>query len=541
MNTNIPSKMSASIITKSHLENQLDAFYEDIFNSLKSFINDNPVKYNNEPYRNFLEYWLYNLYSKHGIKRKIIKYGESTEEELNTELKRKIYGDNSKLLVQLFYNKSKNYDKTNLITQLCRHLIFDFNSFSIVSLGTSKSLDFDAMVEVLPKNPSGEIAIIVEKFYEPTMIIYNPVLKQFNYEIIHKNVDEESEECEKQIRNLQISSRCKMGTSYFHNPNVTFGDMFNENNTEAGLDLSKIDNEFISNFCFVFNVEHKENRIINSEIVNRNVLVNAFQVKQPVFNYQILTKLFEGNEEALLTREKFMELRENIITETNPLLIKDMFKKMYNMDINTPQIYEQITGSVETVKEKLADYISKLSRYDAGIMIKDLFSGTRSKISNNEYKKLLELKGHYPMTLKESNNNNLFRIWWKLRTERSINNFLKEFDNENKDFETLFNNYNKKVYNIVRTLFNEYQDVFVKKLRHASTIEYKFKPMCGDLHKAYMAEKRGRTIKDVSIYISTRKWYQIYWRLFGLTKEIENTLGNTNDVLDNGHIHLPDY
>jgi hypothetical protein len=53
-----------------------------------------------------------------------------------------------------------------------------------------------------------------------------------------------------------------------------------------------------------------------------------------------------------------------------------------------------------------------------------------------------------------------------------------------------------------------------------------------------MEEKRGRIKKDVIEYINSREWYQIYWRLFGLTEETTAIVTSAEEKTD--EVKLPD-
>ncbi len=102
---------------KTHFDNQIDAFYQHLFKSLKLYLSDTPpVNVQGKLYYNFIEYWTYVLYRDYGVKRKIHKYGETPESEYENDLDRKIFGVNKKLLLQLYYNKNSNgYDKSKLL------------------------------------------------------------------------------------------------------------------------------------------------------------------------------------------------------------------------------------------------------------------------------------------------------------------------------------------------------------------------------------------------------------------------------------------
>lgn len=522
----------------SHFNRQLDAFYQQLYKELNFYLSDAPTNANGEQYRNFLEYWTYTLFRDYGIKRKIHKYGETAEEDFECDLEKQIFGDNKKLLVQFYYDKANRaYDKTNLITQLCRHMLFDFASFSIVSLGVTKSLDLKTMVDELPSiNEQGHKQLLVERFSEGTMMVFNPALQHFNYEIMQRDVDEEAEQSERQIRHFETSTRRKIGTSYFNNPGMTFQQMFDDNNKIAGFDWEKIPNDFKNKYCFVFNVEHRENRIVSPIIQNMNTLVAVYELKPIDLNTQLLTKLIRNGE--ITTEAEFFRLRENILVEVPPFMINHNLQTTFNQQLNIPQVITPFQGTYEDLQMLTSNIINQQGKYDVGLIVKDMYSGARSKVRNPNYSELLEIKGHVPISLNENNNSSLFRLWWRLKNDKQIKKFLSVFETPEGEYERLFRSYYDKLVNMTQQLFNVYQAVFVRKEMPAKEIEYKFKPMCGDLHKAYMAEKRGRIKKDVVEYVNSRDWYQIYWRLFGLSEDIEAEINELTESTE--EIKLPD-
>lgn len=523
--------------TVSHFNRQIDAFYQQLYKELTIFISaETPTKSDGSAYRNFLEYWTYTLFRDYGIKRKIHKYGETSESEYETDLERKIFGDNKKLLIQFYYNKgSKSYDKTKLITQLCRHMLFDFASFSIVSLGVTKSVELETMFNSIPAiTDEGHRNLVIEEFREGTMLVYNPSLNQFNYKIIQRDVDEETENSERQIRHFETSTRRKIGTSYFNNPGMTFQQMFYDNNSSNNLNWDIIPNVIKEKYCFVFNVEHNENRIVSPFTINRNTLVAVYQLKKRKDNLSILTDLIRNDE--ISDDNEFMKLRQDVITEIPPFMISQLFQSTYGQTVNIPKVISPFQGTYKDLQRYTSNIISQQGKYDIGIVVKDMYSGLRSKVRNPSYSFLLELKGHLPMSLNEANNANLFRLWWRLKNTRKIKKFLSVFETKSGEYEKLFRSYYDKLIAMTQNLFDVYQSVFLRHEMHARDIEYKFKPMCGDLHKAYMAEQRGRTKKDVVEYINSREWFQIYWRLFGLSTpdnsddEVESLSNSTDEI-----------
>lgn len=513
---------------------QVNYFYNILYNELNNFLNNDLKDNNGNSYDNFLSYFSYKLYSEYGIKRKIHKYKEMDEAELLSEIEKKVFGQNKYLLIQFYYNKGlSSYDKYCPLTQLCRHMMFDFATFSIVSLGVTKSLDLENMMETLPsQNDLEEKYIVIEKFYEGSMLIYNPSLHKFNYNILNEDVDDENENVDKQIKNFEICTRRKVGTSYFNNPGKTFQEMFNENNTNQSINLDSLPSEFKQDYCFVFNIEHQENRIVSPNIINRNVLVAVYKLKDISINENILLNLLRNY--TFNNFNEFIKLSQDAVIEINPLQINQILIEKYNMQFFTPQILYQLTINYTNLNTFIEQIMPSLSMYDVGYMIKDAYSGTHAKVRNPKYKELLDLKGYKPISLNEMNNKNLFRLWWDLRKDiNKLNKFLSVFDIEGDNninkYKKLFISYHRNVVNLTKSLFDTYQSAFVNKSMRKYDIDYIFKPLCGELHKLYMEKGKGIMMHDTIQFINNCKWYQIYWRIFDLNNYKNNNQQNNDE------------
>ena len=106
-------------------------------------------------------------------------------------------------------------------------------------------------------------------------------LVNYDTHIIDK-VDTENEELteseERVVRDIKLSTRRKLGTGYFNNSSKTFADMFRENFDSDGVSLDTLVERYASNYCFVFNVQHKDHRMITPD-VSRNTLVKVYKTK----------------------------------------------------------------------------------------------------------------------------------------------------------------------------------------------------------------------------------------------------------------------
>ena len=134
---------------------------------------------------------------------------------------------------------------------------------------------------------------------------------------------------------------------------------------------------------------------------------------------------------------------------------------------------------------------------------------------NTKYKELKILKGNKPIVLEQWNTKNLFYLYWRLMKLQLIPQFIAEFD------ESGGWSYNQLFYwfaNVARgysiNLFKVYHHSFVKKTFEKTNIPYSMKPMCGDLHNMYKANKCPISQTMVEQYIFEQSAGKVFWRLF---------------------------
>ena len=577
----------------------------------------------------FINYWCYKLYSLFGIKRKYYQYGDDfTEAELTDNPKlSKIYGQSKKILMQFFYDKGqKNYNKNHPICQICRHLMFDIDSMSIVSIGVTKSIDYNIFLNNLKlninlnENTDYEQKIVFEEFLEGTMVIFNPFLNKFNFKKvieIHENDDNSSNQIvnnnktndtttnsvkddvyqqflkkstnsyasklkesiesnassenndtnvcnstndtlensnndnikriEKEY-NFEISSRKIIGTSYFNNRKITFEDMFLENAKLQNMDLSKL--RSFKNHGYIFNIQHKENRVVNPEEINCNTLVACYKFK----NTKINSKLFDNIQDKLLNIDFIntnnVNKTSDISKNLKSLAIKLSKDSIIDVNLNTliesnklktniviPKVLDEIvinkSFNVNDFEKIIKGIMDKQDKFNPGIMIKDLDNSIRSKYRNEDYSFLLEIKGNKPINICEENKEYLFKLYWRLRKNRenNITTFIKNFDNENQSYNKIFNWYRECIHTFTKNLHKEYLSIFIQKNKTFQDLEYEIKPLCFELHKLFLEKThKAITLTVVQNFVNNLEFYQMYWRLFGLNqKEDKNENRNKNN------------
>jgi hypothetical protein len=551
-------------IVKPIMQQYVDDFYNFMRDELIKYVDmiNDPEQENK--HKSFMEYWCYCLYGDYGVKRKIHRYGDGfTEEELSqlTETQKQwystIYGPkmNSKLLLQFFYDKSiPSYSRSKSITRLCRHMVFDMATFSIVSLGVIKSLEeedfYKNMKSVKGPGDTVRYQVAIEEFLEGTMVIYNPSMSNFNYNVVAKVDTEDTETQEdkdqktstkqKQPKNFTVSTRRKIGTSFFNKPGKTFYEMFTDNNTAAGIDFSSIDTEKISCLCLVFNVEHEDNRIIAPNPQNRNTLVAGYIMKPTEYNSHVMkdcvipcftlkesstgtdTNTESQQHNTLVYEDKqaiesaFDKLAEHMVSESSVGYFVHKMKELFNFDITIPRTIATIQNTPEEISKYVNQNIAKSGEYSLGFMIRDWNSSMRYKIRKEKYKSLLELKGQYPISIHDKNQENLFKCYWKLRQkgQSSINTFIKLFDDSEGSYKKLFDEFKKEIHTLTHNLYLQYMSVFVDKEKHAREIPYLYAPLIGDLHTEYKKTKQPTTKSKVVKYFNALPVYKVFWRIF---------------------------
>ena len=512
-----------------------------------------------EKHHSFMDYMCYRLYGDFGLKRKFHRYGNPLNEEECQEMSSKdlewikfMYGErlNPHLLIQFFYDKSiPSYSKNKSITRLCRHMIFDMKTFSIVSLGVLKSLDETEFYgNVKPSVTEGvtHYQVVAEEFLEGTMVIYNEGMGAFNYHTVTKDTVEEAqvdkaEQQQKRNRrskNFTVSTRRKIGTSFFNKPGKTFYEMFLDNNEKSGVDFTKVPKEELQTLAMVFNVEHEDNRIISPQTHNRNTLVGAYAFKPVSVNGDIMITLqSQMTAETPITDEQldtvFSGLSHMAVTEFSVDYVKNVMKTKYDLDIRTPVVYEMIDNTQEGITSIVTTKLGELDEYSPGVMVRDAYSSMRYKVRKEKYKELLDLKGHTPISIHDKNVENLFKCYWRIRSNGgfpAINKFLKVFDNEEKEYRKIFDDYKKQIHEFAHNLYIEYMSVFVDKKKHAREIPYLFAPLIGDLHTEYKATKKPTTKQRVVEYVNSMPAYKVYWRLF--TPEIGTSSSNSDEEVE---------
>jgi len=556
-------------MSDTYLQSQITEFYQFLFACMVEWNRFRQVEDTSQgefskikpkkKFRSFMDYWSYRLYGNFGLKRRIFKYGDDLGES-STDLEKAFYGGSRHLLMQFFYDKSiPSYGKGKSISQLCRHLVFDINSMSIVSLGITKSIDVEEFKDKLDVGDKVDI----EEFLEGTMIIYNPRLALFNKEVQESEKVEEGTEtvveegtetvveegtetvveegtetvveegnkkvvrCPRRKRHFQISTRRSMGTSYFNNPGFSFQDMWNDTNEVTENDFSSLPLDTWKQYGLVFTLQHPENRIVSPDIEKRNVLVGSYKFRDTEESETKFNAIFSdiGNlgDDGVKSKfeTEFLGMVEGMV-EVVP--VTEMKTQLQDANINVD--IPKVLGNVEFVSKedfdvKVSEFIEKCDQFDIGVILRHSGSGKRSKVRNTDYTELMDLKGSGPITVSDKNKKQLFKVYWKLRQrkDKSIKKFLQIFDNEERVYTNIFDWYKNCIHDLTHKLFVEYLNAFVDKKKERAEIPFEFKPLCGELHKLYMNSREPTTKEKVIQFMNNLPFHQVYWRIFGLDEK----------------------
>jgi hypothetical protein len=453
---------------------------------------------------------------------------------------RVFYGRTSSALLQFYYDKSANgFNKADPLTMFCRHLVFDLNTMSIVSVGLPGAVSYDAF-----NTSIGSDGISIEEYLEGTMVVYNQRLAQFGLQ----SVSEQQQDVVDQGHSIQtpgdkkpqndwaLSTRRKLGTSFFNNPGKSFDQMFRENNTAAGTEFGDLD--YLADKVLVFNIEHAENRVVNPNISNRNTLVAAYQLPSD-FNLvqgsvrNILNAVFiagtqttttskddeldAGTQDTGMLSQIFMG--HAAVCEIKQLLVENVVNDLSIQGVKglraPTRLFVYHGTNPQTVIQSM---ITNMDQYMAGVMLKTAGETRRTKVRNPAHYELLKIKGSGPITISDRNKHNLFKVYWNLRQRGpdAIQQFLDVFDNKSATYKNIFTWYDILISGMNNQLFQEYHNVFVRKSMPAQLISYAFKPLCGELHKIYKAEHKPITRDSVIQFVSKLEHNQVYWRLFGI-------------------------
>jgi hypothetical protein len=506
--------------------------------------------------QSFADYFLYKLYYNYGIKRRTVSPDISL----------------------LFYAKGlKGYKATHMITMLCRHMMLDTRNMRIISLGVPKAMKLEEFCQRLAINPDdaatnltadGIHKLTMYRFPEGTMMTYNPSLAKYNVPItesanqnmdcdepgagsgdgaqeaithaaeIEANIQKQFEQHftpdasqQAQPTQMQYSTRKVLGTGRFSSLK-TFMEMFNENNAAAGVNLEVIPADVIQDKVLVFNIEHFENRVVSAMVRNYNTLCAVYQFKSDgdcTLQYGEITniELVQGIDADADTRNRiikgFQALGRDMVI---PLDLNEFHKTLSGFGVNLflPDSIHSFGNNLSSESKKinvlelsinqLNDIVQSRPKDFQGYIIYGR-DGSRTKIMNTKYKELKILKGNKPIVIEQWNTKNLFYLYWRLMKLQLLDKFIAEFDMTGGwSYNQLFYWFATLAHGYSVNLFRVYHNSFVRKSMDKYNIPYSMKPMCGDLHNMYKANKVPISQSMVEQYVFNQSAGKMFWRLF---------------------------
>jgi hypothetical protein len=346
--------------------------------------------------------------------------------------------------------------------------------------------------------------------------------------------------------------------------------MFNENNVIANLNMENIPEHVLENRILIFNIEHPENKMISPFMRNHNTLCGVYKLKsieQVNSEWQHIVELSKNNintnsnpndnnetnnatnnetnnetnndtnnatnnETINNIRTGFSILGKNMISKEHISELNDEVSK-YGVCFNTPDVVKsferkkadgtpEVINTIDININTLMGIVTNRPKTFQGYLIYGI-NGERTKISNPQYKILKQLKGNRPVVIEQWNIKNLFYLYWRLIKQNIVHQFIKEFDvSGGWTYHQLFMWFSTLTRAYANYLFRCYHHSFVKKDMNKNDIPYSMKPLCGELHKMYMANKCPITNTMVEQFIFQMPTGKVFWRLF--------TINNYNSI-----------
>jgi hypothetical protein len=316
------------------------------------------------------------------------------------------------------YNKNKT-----LVETIGLHRSLIFLNDNLVCFSPPKSLAF---YDFCKKYPTISENVVIEEFIEGTMInvFYNDV--SHGWEIATKN-------------NIGATNH------FYKNSMYSFGNIFYDTCRYIGFNLEEALNK---KYCYSFVMKHPYNQLIEIVTNPSLYLIDVYEIE----NCQ--------NSGILIHVKNRNEIAEQL---------------SINWDIKIPREihfkeYEDI-GFLKLFPSNDNHYIRKC--ISMGYVIKNISTGERTKLRNEEYEYLHKLKGNQP---------DLLYHYLSLRQSGFMREYLKYFpENYN-----LFNGYRNEIHSFTETVHSCY------KLMHIT------KEMVHDIPKCY----KQHVYKIHGIYIS---------------------------------------
>ena len=377
------------------------------------------------------------------------------------KLKRKIWNNfkNNQKYFTIRYNKSELLTNDYLESGLLRSLIINAKLSKVVSFCPPKSFNYhkdQIYYNDIFKNQD----IYAEEFVDGTMI---NLFWDENIQVPGKSLKGDWE----------IATKSCVGGNigfYLHNQSKTFRQMFLEASNDCNFDFNLLPRYSGNNnqLSYSFVLQHKENRIVVPYKKNSIYLIDVYEIEQ---------------KEELL----------NIHLYDKQLDKENIYKKCSNIGISFPTIYENNVDSLDKINNLIHLYGSRnTAYYIQGFVLKAKHHFSRFKIRNPNYEEVRRIRGNEPKIQ--------FR-YLTLRQQGKLKDYLKYYPEDGK----VFSLFRKQLHDYTNTLYINYVNCFIKKLKPILEFPYKYRNHMVELHKHFINNLRPEkyiTKNEVIQYIN---------------------------------------
>jgi len=233
-----------------------------------------------------------------------------------------------------------------------------------------------------------------------------------------------------------ISTRSVIGADCrFNKEGKTFLEMFNDGLDEIGFNLNLLDPQY----SYSFVLQHPENRIVvpfessNIFLVEIYYKQNLDMIPQDIYEFKNLEKYF-----------KF------------PAILPNNF-----------QTWDEIKLAFQDCDYKTL-----------GCVVKNKKTNERSKIRNQNYEFVRQLRGNSPK---------IQFVYYNLRKNHKIGEFLRYFP----EYKDKFAELQEQVHNWTNDLYNNYRSCFIKKEKKLKEYPFPFRIHMYNLHQFYISKLRS--------------------------------------------------
>jgi hypothetical protein len=325
------------------------------------------------------------------------------------------------------YNKNKTLVET---VGLHRSLIF-LNG-NLVCFSPPKSLSFNNFCNKYPMSEN----IVIEEFIEGTMI-----------NVFYNNVS--------QVWEIATKNNIGATNHFYKNSIYSFGNIFYDTCRYIGFNLEEALNK---KYCYSFVMKHPYNQLI--EIVTKPSLYL-------IDVYEIENEQNPGQSSSISIHVK------------NKNEIADQLSINWDIKIPTKFLFSEYKDIIflKLFPSNDNHYIRKC--ISMGYVIKNVFTGERTKLRNDEYEYLHKLKGNQP---------DLLYHYLSLRQSGCMIEYLKYFpENYN-----LFNGYRNELHCFTENVYSCYKLIHIEKER-GYDIPKCYKQHVYKIHGIYISHKINNT------------------------------------------------